>query len=132
MIPSSCWFFLALRLELVPLLRDLAGGAAAFDTRFAEMSRQSLLAREMVEGEISRWEEENLRGEKLGRRVEEFPLKAFVRRGDERVDIPELVREELLHRFVTGEDIFPPLKKSKTFFVLFGGFSQLQYSLVFL
>lgn len=139
------------RLQLVPLLQELAGGARALDTRLDELSRQSLFAREMVEREALRWERQHLGGrhggagsssgagityqfEALGRsegtgqpketgkgakapplgaRRDEFPLSAFLKAGtsggeghEQRrtdSDLPELVREELLHRFVMGK-----------------------------
>ncbi|CAM9432732.1 unnamed protein product, partial [Laminaria digitata] len=53
------------RLDLIPLLQELAGGSRALESRLSEMSRQSLLAREMVEQEALRWERQqsiDLRG----------------------------------------------------------------------
>lgn len=135
-------FFLLLRLQLIPLLQELAGGARALDTRLEELSRQSLFAREMLEREALRWERQHLDGcrrvegssdaslsdqtdkaeeeakvsppQGQVRRRDEFPLSAFLKTGggsggeagDQRLagsDLPELVREELLHRFVMGE-----------------------------
>lgn len=130
------------RLQLMPLLRDLAGGARALDTRLDELSRQSRLAREMVQLEAEHWENQHYTctgsvsasaldaGGKKGqsdfqkressggaaapaparRRVDLFPLLPFSRvRGNDPGDregserpLPEFVREELLHRFVTG------------------------------
>lgn len=144
--PSCC------RLQLIPLLRELAGGAKALDTRVEELSRQSHFARQMVEREALRWEREHLSGCRFddeaegcsdetdqvggadqsagsrgtvdrsegvgdveppsGIRREEFPLQAFLRKGPggegseqgwAGSDLPELVREELLHRFIVGE-----------------------------
>ncbi|CAM9793055.1 unnamed protein product, partial [Ectocarpus fasciculatus] len=136
------------RLQLIPLLRELAGGAKALDTRVEELSRQSHFARQMLEREARRWEREHLSGcrfddeagscsDKTGQvegadqsagtrgrvdrsegdgdvapsgiRREEFPLRAFLRKGPggegseqgrAGSDLPELVREELLHRFI--------------------------------
>lgn len=146
-------FFVFRRLQLVPLLQELAGGARALDTRLDELSRQSLFAREMLEREALRWEQQHLDGrdggagstsgagiagqcEALGPSAEtglpeergkgakaspdgvrrdEFPLSAFLKKagtgsgGEDREqrwrdsDLPELVREELLHRFVMGK-----------------------------
>lgn len=100
------------RLHLVPLLQDLAGGARALDARLDEFSRQSFLAREMVEQAALRWEQQHWVGRLV--RPEEFPLLHFLRTGVQgsgdagevqQAPLPELVREELLHRFVTGEYI---------------------------
>ncbi|CAM9157533.1 unnamed protein product, partial [Hapterophycus canaliculatus] len=138
------------RLQLVPLLQDLAGGPRALETRLEELSRQSLFAKEMLEREAVRWEQQYLgfrrhSGTKrtpstnrskesegtavcldqvggsgagaqspLGVRLEEFPLLPFLKTGrgpgsageeangreGTGADLPELVREELLHRFV--------------------------------
>ena len=159
--PLSLFFIFLLcvdvfgRLDLIPLLRELAGGSRALETRLNELSRQSLLAREMVEQEAVRWErcqsinrrdvddeeeEEEGESEEVGQpegagpsaelvhdggaeasavspprvRREEFPLSAFLKgrpgsggevegRNLGGADLPELVREELMHRFVTGE-----------------------------
>lgn len=114
------------RLQLVPLLQELAGGAGALDTRFAELSRQSKLAREMVQSVAESWETQHytstecdrseqsgLRMEagapRTGRRLDLFPLVPFLRvkldedgHGAKERLLPELVREELLHRFITG------------------------------
>lgn len=130
------------RLQLIPLLQELAGGARALDTRFEELSRQSLFVREMLEREALAWERQHLEGCQraagssdaapsgqpdkaeeestapplgLALRRDEFPLSAFLSKtgdgsggegGEQRrtgADLPELVREELLHRFVMGE-----------------------------
>lgn len=113
------------RLQLVPLLQDLAGGAKALENRLDELSRQSLLARKMVEQEALRWEKKHLVGRCDGIyaspqiRREEFPLLPFLKEGAGSVGdadgqtppVAELVREELLHRFVTG--------KRKCYFVRF-------------
>eukprot|EP00903_Cladosiphon_okamuranus_P015538 g14344.t1 len=129
------------RLQLIPLLQELAGGARALDTRLEELSRQSLLARQMLEREALRWEQQHLNGcqradgasdadsicrpdpvEACGEdpkapprglvvRRDEFPLSAFLKTGGglkgeifgqrrTGADLPELVREELLHRFI--------------------------------
>lgn len=144
-------FFVFRRLQLVPLLQELAGGARALDTRLDELSRQSLFAREMLEREALRWERQHLgdryvgtesssgagladqrersgpfegtgqpeearEGGKVspqGLRRDEFPLGEFLKTGtglggeghEQRKDsdLPELVREELLHRFVMGK-----------------------------
>lgn len=130
--------FCSLRLQLIPLLQELAGGARALDTRLEELSRQSLFAREMLEREALRWERQHLNAvgssgaESSGqsdhveeeeskvpplgcvRRRDEFPLSAFLKTEDGSTgedseqrragaDLPELVREELLHRFVMGK-----------------------------
>lgn len=96
----------------MPLLQDLAGGARALDARLDEFSRQSFLAREMVEQAALRWEQQHWVGRLV--RPEEFPLLHFLRTGVQgggdgggvqQAPLPQLVREELLHRFVTGEDI---------------------------
>ena len=154
------------RLQLIPLLQELAGGARALDTRLEELSRQSLFAREMLEREALRWERQHLHAQDwgsgaenmdqsraagssddgvtgqadaidvsdetesgsgvkvkvpsagLGVSREEFPLPAFLKANpragsggeglhDEQrrtgSNLPEMVREELLHRFVIGE-----------------------------
>lgn len=158
--PFFCFHFFFLvvlffgRLDLIPLLQELAGGSRALEARLNELSRQSLLAREMVEQEAVRWErcqsinrrdvdaeEEEGESEEVGQpegagpsaelghadgaeassaaapprvRREEFPLSAFLKghlgsggkvegRNLGGADLPELVREELMHRFVTGE-----------------------------
>lgn len=137
---------------MIPLLRELAGGAKALDTRVEELARQSHFARQMLDREALHWEREHLSGcrfdDEAGScsdntdqvegadqsagtrgtvdrsegdvgdvaparvRREEFPLQAFLRKGpggeggeEGRAgsDLPELVREELLHRFIVGE-----------------------------
>lgn len=125
-LPSCLAFFP--RLQLMPLLQDLTGGASALDTRLDELSRQSRLAREMVQSEAEHWEDQHYvsadpdldnreqselrwreNGLSAGRRLDLFPVLPFLRgdkegageRGRER-PLPEFVREELLHRFVTG------------------------------
>ncbi|CAM9365782.1 unnamed protein product [Ectocarpus sp. 4 AP-2014] len=145
------------RLQLIPLLRELAGGAKALDTRVEELSRQSHFARQMVEREALHWEREHLSGCRFddeaggcsdetdqvggadqsagtggtvdrsegvgdvapsGIRREEFPLQAFLRKGPRgegseqgwvECDLPELVREELLHRFIVANTANSPL-----------------------
>ncbi|CAN0250284.1 unnamed protein product [Scytosiphon promiscuus] len=147
------------RLQLVPLLQELAGGSKALEIRLEELSRQSLFAKEMLEREAVRWERQNLglhrrgdtrstasanrsmesdrtvvhqgRGEgagegmraPLGVRPEEFPLLPFLKtgrgsgsageeasgQGGTGADLPDLVREELLHRFVMANTGDAPL-----------------------
>lgn len=131
------------RLQLIPLLQELAGGSSALDARLNEVSRQSLLARDMVEEAALRWEREHLIGhgksadrlegvdqfdqpdgpEGTGRceerrrerqfRRDEFPLLPFLKQAGEAAaqraqapdeeSVPELLREALMHRFVTGQ-----------------------------
>lgn len=118
------------RLQLMPLLQDLAGCVGALDTRLDELSRQSKLAREMVQSQAEYWEHQHCvsanpgldngeqsesRRQESGfpaeRRLDLFPLLPFLRVRGNKGDagdgcrerpLPELVREELLHRFVTG------------------------------
>lgn len=129
----------------MPLLQELAGGTRALETRLEELSRQSLFAREMLEREAVRWEQQHLGFPRhddaqsalntdqskewkgtavfpglvdgtaegaqipLSVRREEFPLLPFLKtggasgQGGTGGDLPELVREELLHRFLLGE-----------------------------
>ena len=54
--PPLVWYCNLGRLDLIPLLQELAGGSKALESRLDELSRQSLLAREMVEQEALRWE----------------------------------------------------------------------------
>ncbi|CAM9395243.1 unnamed protein product [Choristocarpus tenellus] len=100
------------RLQLLPILNELAGGAAALQVRLNEVSRQSSLARDMLDAQARRWENKYLGGRSDGTlRKDEFPLLPFLRAsvvgkgedgGEAEEILPELVREELMHRFVSA------------------------------
>lgn len=88
------------RLRLVPLMEELAGGGDALRTRVEELSRQSRGLDAWLLAEAAKWEESYLwrpgRAEPASSdvvREDEFPLVPWR-------PLPLLLQEELLHRFV--------------------------------
>ncbi|CAM9894804.1 unnamed protein product [Chrysoparadoxa australica] len=82
------------RLELLPLMSQLAGGEGALRTRLADLATQSAQVKEAVVTEAAVWEEKHL-GD--GR---ELPVK-------ELQQLPGLVKREVLHRFVSKRRMLP-------------------------
>jgi tRNA(Ile)-lysidine synthase len=78
------------RLRLVPLLNELAGGEEALRSRFEELASQSQELEAWIAAEVEAWERGWAGG---GFAARELPLQGWGR-------LPRLVQQEALHRFV--------------------------------
>jgi tRNA(Ile)-lysidine synthase len=80
------------RLRLLPLMQDIAGGEEALRTRVEELSRQSRGLDAWLEMECERWEGQYT-GTQAGLRADEMPIPQWR-------PLPQMLQEALLHRFV--------------------------------
>jgi len=79
------------RLDLVPMLQDLAGGASAFSARMNEVAEQSSMVQHHLEMEVTRWNKEY---------QSQCSENEFMLHSDW-WSLTELIQHELIHDFIT-------------------------------